>query len=297
MKSKIVIGTWPLSGDYGYVDLETVQKTLEFCYNNGFKEFDTAPNYGNGFIEFCLGNVFQYNLDVKINTKMGNIPFGGKSFELEKLDKSFNDSLKRLRRKSISTLFLHNPRDDILDYEKILDYMRNLKNENIIEFIGLSKAKGFDYSNLDLNQFDVIQDDVNLLYLDSLNAHKLENSTFMARSPLASGLLSGKITKDTKFSIYDQRNSWLKNERLESLLRRVEIIKKNSEMDISTLALKFVLNHKKIDKVICGIKKIDHVKKILDILSDETLDIETMEKFKKLYENDFGLDNEKHNSY
>ena len=180
MKTRIVIGTWPLSGDYGYVDLETVQKTLEFCHNNGFKEFDTAPNYGNGFIEFCLGNVFQYNLDVKINTKMGNIPFGGKSFELEKLDKSFNDSLKRLRRKSISTLFLHNPRDDILDYEKILDYMRNLKNENIIEFIGLSKAKGFDYSNLELNQFDIIQDDVNLLYLDSLNAHKLENSTFMA---------------------------------------------------------------------------------------------------------------------
>ena len=96
MKSKIIIGTWPLSGDYGNIDLNQIQQSLEFCYENGLKEFDTAPNYGNGFMEFCLGKVFQQNPNVQINTKVGNLPFGGKNFDVEALKKSFNESLTML---------------------------------------------------------------------------------------------------------------------------------------------------------------------------------------------------------
>lgn len=298
MKSKIVIGTWSLSGDYGNVNLDEIQKNLEFCYKNGFKEFDTAPNYGDGFMEFCLGKVFHENSDVRINTKIGNMPFGGKNFDIKKLKKSFSESLKRLKRPSVNTLFLHNPRDEILNYNEIIDFMEELKRENIIEFIGLSKAKGFDYSNVvDLNRFDVIQDDVNLLYLDSLSKHKPTNAIFMARSPLASGLLSGKITKHTKFTNDDHRHLWLKEERLKSLLRRIEVIKENSEIDLPTLAMKFVLNFENVDKVIFGIKKIEHAKKILEISSDYELDHKTINKFKVLYEKDFGLVDERHNAY
>ena len=35
MKSKIVIGTWPLSGDYGKVDSELVQDILQYCQELG----------------------------------------------------------------------------------------------------------------------------------------------------------------------------------------------------------------------------------------------------------------------
>ena len=287
MKSKIIIGTWPLSGDYGHVNLKEIQDILECCYESDFKEFDTAPNYGNGFMEFCLGKVFHGKSDVKINTKIGNHSFGRKSFEIEKLKESLNESLKRLKRKSVSTLFLHNPREEILQYDKIIDFMEKLKQENIIEFMGISKAKNFDYSDkVDLNRFDVIQDDVNLLYLDSLNKIQSSNTVFMARSPLASGLLSGKISNDTVFSDDDHRHSWLKGDRLKSLLRRIDIIKENSEMDIAVLAMKFVLNLQNVDKVIFGVKKSEHVKKIIEINSDYKLD-----------ENDFGLKDEKHNSY
>ena len=298
MKSKVVIGTWPLSGDYGSVNIDEIQKNLEFCYKNGFKEFDTAPNYGDGFMEFCLGRIFHEKTDVRINTKIGNLPFGGKNFDMKKLKNSFNESLKRLKRKSICTLFLHNPRNDILNYDEILNFMEGLKKENIIEFVGLSKAKGFDYDSVvDLNRFDVIQDDVNLLYLDSISKQKPTKAIFMARSPLASGLLSGKITKNTKFTNDDHRHLWLKEERLESLLRRIDVIKKNSEIDLPTLAMKFVLNLENVDKVIFGVKKIEHVKKILELNLDYELDNETINKFKDLYKKDFGLIDEKHNSY
>ena len=298
MKSKIIIGTWPLSGDYGNIDLNQIQQSLEFCYENGLKEFDTAPNYGNGFMEFCLGKVFQQNSDVQINTKIGNLPFGKKSFDIESLKKSFDESLKRLNKKSINTLFLHNPRNDILDYDKIIDFMEKLKNENMIKCIGLSKAKKFDYEDLvDLNRFDVIQEDVNLLYLEPINKIKNTKSIFMARSPLASGLLSGKITKYTKFSNDDHRNSWLKEERLKSLIKRIDVIKQNSDMELNILAIKFLLNLKNIDKIIFGVKKIEHIKNIIDIISDYKLNDNVIQKFKELYEKDFGLIDEKQYSY
>ena len=88
----------------------------------------------------------------------------------------------------------------------------------------------------------------------------------MARSPLASGLLSGKITKHTKFTNDDHRHLWLKEERLKSLLRRIEVIKENSEIDLPTLALKFVLNFENVDKVIVELKKLSMLKKFLKLV-------------------------------
>ena len=107
VQDKVVIGTWPLSGDYGEVDLKTVQKTLECCYYNNLKEFDTAPSYGNGFIEFCIGKVLGKKSDVLINTKIGNTPFHGKSFKVINLKSSLEQSLKRLSVDSLNILFLH----------------------------------------------------------------------------------------------------------------------------------------------------------------------------------------------
>ena len=50
MKDKIIIGLWPLSGDFGKIDIYDFEKTLDFCLASGLNVFDLAPNYGNGFI-------------------------------------------------------------------------------------------------------------------------------------------------------------------------------------------------------------------------------------------------------
>ena len=59
MISKIIIGTWPLSGDYGKIDYKQIQDILEHCYELGIREFDTAPNYGNGVMEKHLGVILE----------------------------------------------------------------------------------------------------------------------------------------------------------------------------------------------------------------------------------------------
>ena len=81
MNSRIIIGTWPLSGDYGKIDSNQVRDVLEYCYENEIREFDTAPNYGNGFIEKVLG---EFSINKKINednnTKSSKTEFVRSSF-------------------------------------------------------------------------------------------------------------------------------------------------------------------------------------------------------------------------
>ena len=290
MNSRIIIGTWPLSGDYGKVDSKQVRDVLEYCYENGIREFDTAPNYGDEFIEKELGNIFHDKEDVLINTKMGNFPFNEKSYEINDLKKSFNNSLDNLKRESINTLFLHNPRKEIIDYTNILNFMNDLKDVGIINFIGLSKAKNFNYEDfVDLNKFDVIQEDINLLSLEPLKKIKQKQNILMARSPLASGLLSGNITNKTIFPKNDRRSKWLYGKRLESLVKRTDEIKKLSGMKLSELSMRFLFSQKEIDKIIFGVKTKEHVKDIIFNSTRERLEETMVEKLFKLYKEDFGL--------
>ena len=298
MISKIIIGTWPLSGDYGKIDYKQVQDILEYCYELGIREFDTAPNYGNGVMEKYLGVIFKNRSDVLINTKMGNLPFNKKNYEIRELKKSFENSLKTLKRDSINVLFLHNPRMEITDYTDILNFMHELKDKGRINQIGLSKARNFNYEKfVNLEEFDVIQDDINLLNLQALKKSKPKGSILMARSPLASGLLSGRITEKTVFSNDDQRATWLHGKRLESIVRRINEIRKHSDLELSELAIRFLQNQNLIDKIIFGIKRKEHVKNLLEQVSKKPLKPIIIKKLFELFENDFGLMDESDYAY
>ncbi len=299
-KLKIVIGTWAFGGAYGKYEKEKAAIILKECYDSGFKEFDTAAAYGNGSVESLLGELFGDKKDVLINTKFGNMHIKKKSFEIDDLRQCFEESLKNLKRKSVNILFLHNPRDEIKNYEPIFKLFDELKKERKIKYSGISLARRYDYaSKVDLNRFDVIQDDASLLALDFLKL-KLNNAKFMARSPLASGILMGNLNKDSAFSDGDHRKEWLKGERLVSIIKRVEILKKISEKNktnLPSLARNFVLSNDKIDKVIFGLKDISQLKELLQELDKPALDKKIENELISLFEKDFGLINEKHLAY
>ena len=199
---------------------------------------------------------------------------------------------------NINVLFLHNPRGEIKSYEEIIDFMVKLKDEGKISKLGLSLAKGFHYDKFIIDQFDVIQNDINLLHLDPLNFDYGSEKVLMARSPLASGLLSDKMNIGSAFEQGDYRRDWLKGERLESLLKRVNEIKKIiNGYSLPDVAKLFLLKNNKIDKIIFGIKSISHVHQISNNLEQNELSDDLVEKLINLYNNDFGLINEKHLGY
>ena len=296
MKNKIVIGTWPTSGDWGSNDIsEVVSLYRKSFYEYGFNEYDTAPNYGNGFSEFLLGKIFE-NEKVKINTKVGNLPFDQKSFEEDDIKISIEQSLKRLNRSSINILFLHNPRNEIKNYDKIINLLNDYKSSGVIRGYGISCAKGFDYEKfVSLEKFEYVQDDINLLSLDKIINYK--KNKYYARSPLASGLLSGKINKFTLFEKSDHRSEWLYGERLNSLMDRIKIIQEISGDSIIDISSRFLLHSPKINKVIFGIRKISHLDRLITVKDSSPLSEKTINNIFQLYKNDFGLIDKEHLKY
>ena len=292
MISRIVLGTWPLSGDYGNVSLSQVDKTLEAAHDAGIREFDVAPNYGNGFMEFALGKHFS-GKSLKVNTKFGNLPFRGKSFDLADMDRSIDESLKRLNQAAINVLFLHNPRDDFMAGDKELAFLESVKTSGRAKKIGLSRAKSHQYPDELMSVVDAIQDDCNVL--TGLPESSQKNHAFYARSPLANGLLAGKISRKSEFSPDDHRSGWLRGERLDSLLKRVEKLSSCfPDLDLIEIAIKFVFSEPGCERVIFGCKSPKHVQSLTKYSCLKQFQSSEMKMIHDLQKSDFGLIDEQH---
>ena len=289
LADKIVIGTWPLSGDFGARSLSEIEKSLAKAFDAGIRTFDTAPNYGLGFAESALGMVFAGESDVRIFTKCGNVPFVGKDFSPDAIEASIGQSLKRLKRDSIEGVFLHNPRDEVPDFEPAIERLEAIKADGTVRMIGLSGAKGYDYSRVPDGRLDMFQQDANLLYLKEANGARPKFKTFFARSPLATGMLSGRLSVTSVFPPDDHRSGWLKGERLASLVARVEAIKSvlPAGVSVPSAARRLLLHHPAIDYVICGVGRPDHLDGLIEDLSSGPLPESVVEALVSLHDRDF----------
>ncbi len=277
---KIVLGTWPISGDYGKYNVKEAKKLIKYFLSKGYNEFDTAPNYGKGKSEIILGKVL-HNKKVLINTKIGNNDKKQKSFNLNFIKKSFSDSLNRLKRKSINILFLHNPRN-IKNSKKILEFLENLKIQKKINNYGISISKDYKYSKKFLNRFKIFQIDYNLIY-QKLYFDKFyrSQSNIYIRSPLASGLL-GK--KKKIFLKNDHRSQWLNTNRLSKIYNSIDEIKKNYNYNITELSVLFLKKSEFSKKVIFGCRTVSQFKNIEKIIySKIKLSEKQFSNIKKMY--------------
>ncbi len=277
LKKKIIIGTWSLTDQFGKINSKTIEETIDYAIKKNFNEFDTAPNYGNGEIELILSN-FKKNFypNLKINTKFGNSKENIKSFATREIIKSIDNSLKLFGK--INTLYIHNPRCSEKKINKILDILFEYKKNKNVENIGISIARDFYYNKKILNKFDYIQDEVNVLFFKNLNNLKNLNPNIIARSPLASGCLSGKLNINKKFETQDYRKNWVRGKRLENILKQISIVEKIFGLNIKTISKSFVFFNPHVKKIIFGIRNKKHINELFN----ETNSIERLDK-RKLY--------------
>lgn len=261
-KNKIIIGTWSLSGSFGNVDKKEIYNIIDYAIDSGFLEYDLAPNYGFGEIEEIFSDIKRQNPSIIINTKCGNNYNGIKSFKQKDIIDSLKRSLDLLE--FINILYLHNPRDEISDMTELISILLEFKKQGLIKNTGISFARNNYFTKKDINQLDFIQDEINILHCNNLTLLKNYDCKIVARSPLASGVLSGNLNRNITFEKKDYRFSWLKGKRLENILFQIDEIKKIIDCDIRRYAKYFVLSNPNIHKVIFGIKSKDHIKELID---------------------------------
>jgi len=255
---KIIIGTWSWSA-YKSVSKNTIENVFNHCLDNGFYEFDTAPNYLNA--EKILSEFKNQNKSILINTKCGWDHNMKKNFDEKSLIYGIERSIDLF--KNINVMQLHNPRDEIKRWNNVFDILEKYKKKGYIKYIGISLARNHYFSKKILNRFDFIQDEFNLLRVAPY--YKMNNfkKILAIRSPFANGILTTNFSKKAKFSKSDQRFSWLHGRRLRTISKQKKIIESLTDLKIESLATNFVFSFSFVDKAIFGIRTVQHLNDLL----------------------------------
>jgi aryl-alcohol dehydrogenase-like predicted oxidoreductase len=212
---EVGLGCWQFGGDWGAVTDDEARATLDAAYASGVTFFDTADVYGGGRSETVIG---RWLADAKpenvfVATKLGRRgdPGWPENFTRETMRAHTEDSLRRLSVESLDLTQLHCIPTEELRRGEVFDSLRALQTAGKIQRWGAS-VESVEEAHLCLAQdglasLQVIFNLYRQKLVDELfAAAKAKNVSLIVRLPLASGLLSGKFTKETKFPPQDHRN-------------------------------------------------------------------------------------------
>jgi aryl-alcohol dehydrogenase-like predicted oxidoreductase len=212
--SVVGLGTWQLGADWGHVDPAQAQAILGASVEAGVTFFDTADVYGDGKSEQAIGTFLADNpgLDITVATKMGRrVDQKPENYTLANFRQWVDRSRRNLGTDTLDLVQLHCPPTAVYSNAAVYDALDTLISEGAIRNYGVSvertdealeaiRHKGTASVQIILNAF-------RLKPLDEvLPAAKAAGVGIIARVPLASGLLTGKYTKDTSFAANDHRN-------------------------------------------------------------------------------------------
>ncbi|MDA3900616.1 MAG: aldo/keto reductase [Spirochaetes bacterium] len=283
------LGCWPLSGK-GWKNSGTAEshKLITTALESGVTLFDTAPVYGFGLSEKILGEAlegYSERSSITVATKCGLRTDNGKithDLSYEFILRDCEASLSRLRCNHIELYQIHWP-DPATPLEESFRALRRLMDEKLIGSIGVCN---FNVSLLNqalkLGPIVSAQNLYNFLQRDAQNSvlpFCAENElSFIAYSPLAQGLLTPSVNENYIFAKKDIRrlnplfdidtgsdtnaNNQKKSELFHESLSR----KKELGADPIKGALQFLLNDRRVSRILLGTSKIAHLKQILNNL-------------------------------
>jgi aryl-alcohol dehydrogenase-like predicted oxidoreductase len=212
--SRIGLGCWGLSGDWGLVDRQEAVGTLRRAFDLGVNFFDTADMYGKGKSEELICEALgPHRGQIVIASKGGMNFYDGDrhlDFRPQYIEFALGESLKRLGTDCIDLYQLHNPEPAHLT-DELFALLDRFRSQGKIRHYGVSlnsRAEGFDL----LKARPVVSLQVIYNLLNQKAAHQIfpwaqaGNVAVIARVPLGSGMLTGKFTPGTTFPEGDHRN-------------------------------------------------------------------------------------------
>ena len=205
------LGTWQLGADWGDVDEEQALATLRAAVESGITFFDTADVYGDGRSERLVGRLLKEHPEVMVATKMGRrVPQDPSAYTLENF-RAWNDrSRQNLGVDTIDLVQLHCPPTPVYSTDAVFDALDTLVEEGRIAAYGVSVETCEEaltaIARPGVATVQIILNAFRLKPLERVLPAAAEAGVgIIARVPLASGLLSGRYTRDTVFPANDHR--------------------------------------------------------------------------------------------
>ncbi len=303
--SEIGLGCWQFGGDFGDMKEATAFSIMETAVRNGVSFVDTADVYGTGRSEELIGRFLQEcSSPVTVATKFGR----GRdvypdNYSEDMLRSSIEGSLERLKVNCLDLLQLHCIPIDVLRKGEIFDWLRQIKQEGLISHFGAS-VETIEEGKLCLEQDEILALQVifnifrQKIALELLPQAKAKGVGIIARLPLASGLLSGKFSKDTKFVKTDHRNYNRDGQHFnvgetfaglpfEAGVELADMIKTilPPELSMIQLALRWILDHEAVSVMIPGASSPEQAKENAAISDIPPLSAELQKALSDLYMN------------
>jgi len=305
--AEVGLGTWQLgSADWGNIDEAKAFEILQEYVAAGGNFIDTADVYGDGTSERTIGKFLKtVKTPVYVATKLGrrhDAPNGWhQNFRYDFMRRQVEDSLANL---GVDKIFLEQlhciPREELQKGE-VFHHLRKLQGEGLIDQWGVS-VETSEEALLCLEQEGLasLQIIFNLFrqhVADEVFAKAAEKGVaLIVRVPLASGLLSGKFSKDTTFESTDHRNYNANGEafntgetfsgiQFDQGLAFAEKIKSMLPDDrTAQWALRWILDHPEVTTVIPGASKVSQVQSNVAASSLAPLSNDVHQQLRKLYD-------------
>lgn len=273
--SEVGLGCWAIGSEWGDVSKEDANEVLKTSLDNGVNFFDTADVYGDGRSEQFIGELLKSTSEkIYVATKSGRRlnPHNSEGYNPQNIESFIDRSLKNLRVECIDLLQLHCPPSDVCSKKETYEMMDDIVKKGKILHYGVSVEKVSEA--LDAIQFPNVK---SIQIIFNMFRQKPSEEFFkeaakrdvaiIVRVPLASGLLTGKMTKDSSFPANDHRNYNIKGEAFdvgetfsgvsfEKGLLAVEELKQllPENFTMADLALKWILMHDEVTVAIPGAK-------------------------------------------
>jgi aryl-alcohol dehydrogenase-like predicted oxidoreductase len=211
--SEISFGAWAIGGSWGAVDDKESLAALNMAADSGVNFIDTADVYGMGRSERLLA---QFKRDRKqeivIATKAGRkLPAQTvEGYTRENLNQWVEESLKNLAVDALDLLQLHCPPTALYYRPEVFGYLDDLAAAGKIRHYGVSverveeALKAIEYPGVKTVQiiFNCFRLRPSALFFEQA---RKKQAGILARVPLASGLLTGKLRRDSHFAADDHR--------------------------------------------------------------------------------------------
>ncbi|HEY5810821.1 MAG TPA: aldo/keto reductase [Povalibacter sp.] len=213
--SEIGFGAWAIGGAWGDVAEDEARDALLAALEAGTTFIDTADVYGDGRSERIIRDVLKQWRGARpvVATKAGRrlSPHVADGYNRKNLEAFIDRSLTELGVETLDLVQLHCPPPDVYYRPEVFDAMDALAASGKIRFYGVSvekveeALKAIEYPNvvsvqIIYNAFR--QRPAELFFREA----KARNVAVIARVPLASGLLTGKLNRSSTFAADDHRN-------------------------------------------------------------------------------------------